>query len=264
MSLEKAELGKRGVGIGIVAFGATKTLVDWDSPDWAYWSMNDSYAFFARRLHKLFEMHPIAHYTNQDEPEKHNYIADHEARMASFAAGTVMLAFPNPKIPNATVYPLDTILARFKRDYFMSSICYMIPYAVMTIEKSLRDGDGLFVPRIGLWGCDMGLTSEYAKERACVEYWLAKAEDAGIEVHIPTDSPLLKANYRYGYDTALISARARIVNARRVELQEQLTRAIEADRVANDRVSSLQGMLSEVTYFEVTLTDEPPLGQTFQ
>jgi hypothetical protein len=251
--------GLRGVGIGIVAFGATKMLVNWDSPEWSYWSMNDSYAIFAKRLGKLFEMHPIKHYTDPVQ-----YTPDHEARMASFAAGTVMLAFPNPKIPNADVYPLDKILARFGRRYFTSSITYMIPYAIMTIEKSLRDGDGIYAPRIGMWGCDMGLTSEYAKERSCTEYWLAKAEGAGIEVYVPPESPILKAGYDYGYETAAISAHQRIIAARRKELQEQLDLALQADRVANDRVSAIQGMMSEVTFFETSLTPSPPLAQTFK
>lgn len=245
-------------GIGIVAFGATKALVNWDASDWMYWSMNDSYHFFARKLWALFEMHPRSHYTDP----KH-YIPDHEARMAMMGRG-VWLAIPNPNIPNAQIYPLDEVVRAFGRKYFTSTLTFMIPLAVLKIEESLARGDGIFLPKIGLWGCDMALSSEYARERACTEYWLGKAEERGIEIVIPEESPLLKANYVYGYDTDLIASRRRVIEARRLELSEQLAAARQNDRVANDRVSGLEGMLSEVSFFEAHMTDEPPTGEAFR
>ncbi len=245
-------------GVGIVAFGSTKSLVNWESPDWMYWSMNDSYNYFAKRIWALFEMHPASHYT-----DPRHYIPDHEARMAKMGR-SVWLAFPNPNIPNASIYPLNDVVRAFGHKYFTSTITFMIPFAILKIEESLARRDGIFAPRIGLWGCDMALSSEYARERSCTEYWLGRAEQRGIEIVIPEQSPLLKANYVYGYDTVLIEDRRRVIEARRIELSEQLAAARQNDRVANDRVSGLEGMLSEVSFFEAHMTDEPPTGEAFR
>ncbi len=252
--IEKQAIGPRGVGIGIVAFGPSKSLVNWDATDWTYWTMNDGYRLFARRISALFEMHPESHYADPTQ-----YAPGHVEWMAA-ARHMVWLAFPNPKIPNARIYPLDKVLERFKRRYFLSTLCYMIPLAVTTIEESQRAGDGLYAPRIGIWGADMYLTTEYAKERSCVEYWASKAEDAGIEVFVPDESPLLKATYDYGYETAAMSRAKALLLGRQKELSQKLVEAQLEDRAVNHKVSSIQGMLDECGHQIAALTDAPPNG----
>ena len=257
-NIEHLKVGPKGVGIGIVAGGETKSLVDWDSPDWVYWSMNDFYFHFAKKLAALFEMHPPSHY---NDPKQ--YTPGHEAWMGT-ARIPVYLAFPNPKIPNGIPYPLDGVVTQFGRRYFRSTVSYMIPMAIRTILRDKAEGGGLYAPRIGLWGCDMQLTSDYAKERACVEYWLGRAEQMGIEVVIPDESPLLKSDYLYGYETEKMVAHSRVIRARVRELEEQLTVALHTDRQANARVSELQGMLREAAFYNQHLTDSAPSGEEWQ
>lgn len=257
MTIENAPARPEPRGIAIVAYGATKILAPWDDPSWTMWSMNDAYAHFAKRLSALFEMHPISHYTDHAQ-----YVDDHESRMADLAHRIrVYLAFPNPKIPDAILYPLEEVVP-YGRDYFQSTLPYMIGEAIRRIVESQKAKDGVFLPKIGLWGCDMQLTSEYAKERACTEYWLGRAEGYGIEVTVPDDSPILKAGYRYGYETAEIDARRRIFDARDRDLRTMLADAERQAALANEQVQNLRGMRDELAFIDVNLTTRVPTGRS--
>ena len=68
------------------------------------------------------------------------------------------------------------------------------------------------IGQIGLWGVDMAqhgvkqghagwFTSEYARQRPSVEYWLGVAEGMGIDVTVPDESDILKCSVIYGYHT---------------------------------------------------------------
>ncbi len=91
-------------------------------------------------------------------------------------------------------YPLEDIV-QDQRDYFTSSIDYMIALAIYTGAKE-----------IGLYGVDN--CNEYAHQEANTAYWLGFAEGRGIKVSLPDSCPLLKYkkpdipyewNARYGY-----------------------------------------------------------------
>ncbi|MBI3936910.1 MAG: hypothetical protein HY323_08030 [Betaproteobacteria bacterium] len=250
MTIEASAPRQGPRAIALVAYGATKIIAPWDDKSWTIWSLNDAYAHFATRLSALFEMHPIKHYTDHAQ-----YVEDHEKRMSELTCD-VWLAFPNPKIPNAKIYPLEKIIP-YGRDYFCSTLPYMIGMAIHQIKTY----PNTFLPKIGLWGCDMQLTSEYAKERACVEYWCGRAEGHGIEVVIPDDSPILKAGYRYGYDQERVEARKRILDARDRDLRVMLEGANRGLALAQEQVANLNGMRSEVAFMQVNLTDAVPAGQ---
>lgn len=251
MTIENAPPKPGPRGIAIVAYGATKVIAPWEnSAEWMIWSLNDAYAHFATRLSALFEMHPPSHYNDHAQ-----YVPDHEKRMSELTCD-VWLAFPNPKIPNGKLYPLKEIV-KYGRDYFCSTLPYMIGMAIAQI-KTYPDA---FLPKLGVWGCDMQLTSEYAKERACTEWWLARAEGYGIEVVVPDDSPLLKSGYRYGYETTTIDARTRIMDARDRDLRTMLASAERQAALATEQVANIRGMRDELAYLRVNLTTEVPTGR---
>ena len=95
--------------------------------------------------------------------------------------------------PNASVYPLESVLEAFSDGYFTNSISYMIALALL---------EG--VDEIGLWGIDMalsgdGLADEYGLQRPSVEFYLGIACGRGITVHLPPETTLLKARKLYGF-----------------------------------------------------------------
>ena len=76
----------------------------------------------------------------------------------------------------------------FAKDYWTSSISYMIGLAIMQGR-----------PEIGIYGVDLLQDEEYVYQRSGAEYLIGFARGMGIKVYIPTQSALCKANYTYGY-----------------------------------------------------------------
>lgn len=92
-----------------------------------------------------------------------------------------------------TNYPVDTIIKFFETDYFSNTVDYAIALA---IYKGYTE--------IGLYGINMMRGSEYAYQKAGVEFWIGQAMGRGIKVinHSPI-STILKTRdgLLYGYGT---------------------------------------------------------------
>jgi len=90
-----------------------------------------------------------------------------------------------------TIYPLSEIVAEYHTAYFANSIAYMLAYAMR--EKA---------DKVKLYGIDHLTFQTYILERACLEYWLGRMVERGIEVEIASGSALLKTGdgKLYGYD----------------------------------------------------------------
>jgi hypothetical protein len=90
-------------------------------------------------------------------------------------------------IPTSVAYPFDDVAKMVGNSnmgwpYIESSIGFMLALAIL--EK---------VPRIGIWGVDMGTTTEYAYQRPNMEYLVGFARGRGSKVFIPKDSALLSS-----------------------------------------------------------------------
>ena len=77
-------------------------------------------------------------------------------------------------------YPFWRIRRKFKSNYFTSSICHMIAYA---IDKGYND--------IRLYGIDMSSKREYILQKAGVEYWMGYAQGAGARIFVAEGSTIL-------------------------------------------------------------------------
>ncbi len=95
------------------------------------------------------------------------------------------VAYPE-KFPQTVAYPLQDVLDRFPagqkekgpRVYYAETICYATAWAIQIGVKSISFG-----------GCDYGTIRP--AERAGLEYWIGRAEEAGIPVHVYPGSQLL-------------------------------------------------------------------------
>ena len=74
------------------------------------------------------------------------------------------------------------------RDYFTSSIAYMIAVALL---------DGF--QEIAIYGVNLAIGDEWFYQKACAEWWIGLAEGKGVAVYVPSASALLKQYARYGY-----------------------------------------------------------------
>ena len=89
--------------------------------------------------------------------------------------------------------------------YFTSTIAWQVAWAIM-----------LGAEEIGLWGVDLVQDEEYAYQRNCVEMFFGFALGRGIKITLPTETPLMRCSYLYGFedDPAIIKAlQLRIRNA---------------------------------------------------
>lgn len=201
--------------IAIVGFASsTRLKAPFDDQGWEIWAMNQLYRFIPRAT-RWFEMHP------HDGP--YSYIAD-------MVAGTdyvkwmrecpipLYMVSAHPEYPTSITYPLDEMIGTFHRDYFHSTVDYMIALA---ISEGFEE--------IGIYGIDMAHDTEYEHQKPSGSYWIGVAEGRGIKVTIPPTSALLKKAHRYGYEPLdsdilgqQLTLRARALQERRTQLMTEL------------------------------------------
>jgi hypothetical protein len=98
-------------------------------------------------------------------------------------------------IPTSVAYPFDEIAdligrnSRGKDAYIESSIAVMLAHAILEGVKPASGKEK--VTRIGIWGVDMAVSSEYGYQRPNCEYLIGFARGMGIKVWVPPQSALL-------------------------------------------------------------------------
>lgn len=87
--------------------------------------------------------------------------------------------------PTSMEFPLERVLNDVGFCYFNNTAPYGVAYALL-----------LGVKKISLYGCDYTYPNSHDAEsgRACLEFWLSKALDRGVEVWIPGESTLMDSN----------------------------------------------------------------------
>ena len=169
---------------------------------------------------------------------------------------------PPPEFRNGVRYPLGGVLHTFQHlrgaQYLTNTVSMMVALALYEHVQ------GQTVSDIGLWGVDMAqhglshgrngfFTSEYARQRPSVEYWLGIAEGMGIAVHVPDQSDILKTACIYGYQH---TDAAKKFLARRNELQQRINHAQQREQQAHDEAVYLSGAMEGAGYYEQWLTAE--------
>lgn len=92
-------------------------------------------------------------------------------------------------------YPLKRIVEKFGCEYFTSTICYMLAYA---LDKSTVIKNGKLVLNqdpylnLRLYGVDMVTSSEYLLQKGGVEFWLGFAKGLGIDYQVAEGSAVMK------------------------------------------------------------------------
>lgn len=168
--------------VAIVGFASNSLhQVPWDDPDFEIWGMNQGAMNFKRRADRWFEMHL---------PE-----ATPDIRMPDYMEWLRQLTIPIYMIdcyeyaPSSLRYPIEDAIRFAGRDYFMSSVAFMLCLAAMEGFEEFH-----------LYGINLAIGDEYFYEKPNCEWWLGKLEGMGKRIYIPRASSLLKQYKRYGYD----------------------------------------------------------------
>jgi len=172
----------------------------WDSKADEIWTLNWFYLYdWVPRIDRLFEMHPIWLYADNDreewaKPKEHwEYLhkpTDYPVYMLEGLA-------PRP-IPSSTRYPIEAVTEyifgnRFirgkdPRDFYSSTFDYMMALAIY--EKW---------DVVEVYGFEMGSLTEYRYQREGAAFFIGQAIARNIQVILPAKSVLLRAR-RYGYE----------------------------------------------------------------
>lgn len=121
--------------------------------------------------------------------------------------GRVMTSRGHPDYPHLEELPLEDMLNEFQGGYINNTAAAALAYAIYLKPKE-----------ISLWGMDYTFPNSHKNERgrACVEYWMGRAQERGILFRLPPKTSLMdsfedsasdEARF-YGYDTMKVYVKA--------------------------------------------------------
>lgn len=169
---------------------ASRMMAPWDDLSWDIWacSPGNHGDNNLKRITVWFELHSIAGLTG---PEPKDWV-DGYVKWLRAATFPIYMQEHNDLVPNARIFPMPTLVEQHGKNWFTSSIAWMIAFAIYSK-----------VDEIAIFGVDMAADSElYSGQRdGCIRF-IEKAEEAGIKVSIPWESCLGHHRPLYGYDQA--------------------------------------------------------------
>lgn len=176
-------VGKPRKKMAIVGFASnTLHLVPWFDPEFEIWGMNQGHLNFRRMADRWFEMHQPEATADVRDP---NYL-----QFLKSCPIPVYMITERPECPNSVRYPIEEAIDWLGRDYFMSSVAYMLVLAAMEGFEEIH-----------LYGINLAIGDEYFYEKPNAEYIMGKCENRGVKIYVPLASSLLKQYRRYGYHT---------------------------------------------------------------
>ena len=164
--------------IAIVGAGRGRENAPFVDPTWCVTALNE---IASPRFDIHFELHPRSVQSEWDfrclrDISTPCYVLDPD----EWAPG---------EIQRPVRYPLESIMQTFRRKYFTNTFAMEVALALW-----------LGYQEIGLWGCGLfeGTSRERLVERACLDYWIGRAE--GMGVRVVEDSMLAYQPFLYGKD----------------------------------------------------------------
>jgi len=191
--------------VALVGFADSSLKFAKDSKADEMWSVNFAWDNDVPRIDRLFEIHALwwLALSQGDRDKKHlEWLQkDHDFPIYTYDDYTKE-AFENGisldkvlekeyRIPNSTQFPFEEsykLFALLQREnkpgqpYYTNTIAYMMALAIM---------EGF--DRIELYGIEMSGGTEYAYQKACLEYFIGLANGRGIEVYLPEHCALMNA-----------------------------------------------------------------------
>jgi hypothetical protein len=175
------EVSPKRKKVAIVGFASnTLHLVPWNDPSFEIWGMNQGYLHMHRKADRWFEMHSVEATADVRDPNYLEWLNQIDI--------PVYMIERRVEVPYSVRYPIERAIKYAGRDYFMSSVAFML--AVAGLEG---------FEEIHLYGINLAIKDEYFYEKPNAEWWLGFLEAKGIRVYVPSASSLLKQQKRYGY-----------------------------------------------------------------
>jgi hypothetical protein len=199
---EWKKVQKKAKKVCIVGAGPTWRVTPWGDPTYEFWGIN---AFHRMKDPENYDRWFQIHLPGSGEG--HIDDKDHKVFLEK-RKWPIYMVRKFPEYPGSLAFPFWEVVDRCcpqHRPYFTNTIDFLVCMAIM---------EGF--EEIALFGVDFisDIDDEYYKMRQSLEYYLGRADEAGIRLNIPPDSALLKTDRVYGFeprrrDTAAIIERLR-------------------------------------------------------
>lgn len=228
---------QRGQRIAMLGFGKSVRECPWQDETWSLWGMNG----FWRAAEKDFGITAAEErYTAWFDMHTEEYTREY-GKQAGFGDAQDkwlcrMHPFPvymlgrSDRYPSVWAYPIEEVVALVLRDYFTSTVAYMLAMALYRVRRGER------ISEVGLFGVDLVHDEEYGSQRPCAEYWVGRLEDAGVKVTLSEGSAICKQHRRYGYDPDSAIVREMLASMKRK--RDQMAEAIQKMRAQREQLTS--------------------------
>jgi hypothetical protein len=150
-----------------------------------------------------------------------------------------------------TEIPIEEMTEYFGREYFTSSMAYMMALAIMQDPK-----------RIKISKVCMSIDTEYYFQRACLEYYIGFANGHGIEVIIDQESEILFSTHLYGDDPPVEMQRIKSALKAKAQERDEVKGLMDQN---NQKLSYLTGKIETLKiYGENTEAMETEYRELYQ
>lgn len=238
------EAAAQPLKVAIVGTAPTsRMMAPFADPSWQIWTCSAGNVNALPRVDMWYEMHAVI---EMMAPENRAMAEPFYAWLREKSdAGVfhVVMCEVNQFVPKAMPYPLEEMIKLFGRNWFTSSIAYMMAVA---IARGATE--------IGLFGVDMAAGQEhYEAQRAGCTHFIEIAEARGIKVHVPFESSLKASTPLYGYWEG--SPFGRRLNAVAQQIQGNLNSFIAQKAQLEKQIDFFQGAMEQINYFRRTWVD---------
>lgn len=225
--------------VAIIGTADSKSLAPFADESWSKIGVNNLYAFAPPNSFQYwFEIHQFAFDgTNFWRRGKLDFrgkkVNDYLAELDAMNI-PIFMQQKWPQIKNSVVFPWKKIVEKYGT-YFTNTISWQIAWA---IEMGYK--------KIGIWGVDMAVDTEYHHQRPSCEYFLGLAKGLGIDIYIPSEADLLKTRFMYGIQELQeddFSKKCKMIIAKMQERQNQSAFARDQE---NRKVEQYIGATSAV------------------
>lgn len=219
--------------VALVGFASnTLHLVPWQDPEFEIWSMNQGYMHCQRRTDRHFEMHLPEATADVRDPGYLDFLKR--------CPIPIYMIQQYDEYPTSVRYPIEDAIRVADRDYFMSTVAFMIALAIMEGFEEIH-----------LYGINLAIGDEYFYEKPNCEWWLGICKGLGVKTYVPQASSLLKQFRRYGYHVdarpsqslkVLVQARINEYKSRAEKMQCDLHTVVGAMREDESLMQLLEGV----------------------
>jgi hypothetical protein len=180
----------------ILGTAPTWRLAPWDDPTAVMAGLNDAYLLGLPRMDLWYDLHPFNQFFYKGGAKLHAHqipagmFVRPKGHLEWLARQTcpVFIQQPDPRVPNAKVFPREALEARFGT-WFDSSPAWMLVHAIAMGFKEIH-----------IYGIHLASEMEYIKQKPNMTFLCGLAVGAGVKLVVPRESPLLQSTHRYAFE----------------------------------------------------------------